>query len=488
MSISRQTSFAADVAQTSGSTKSASRGLSFFHSGPLPSTIKYLEDYDEKDFLLPDEELPDYRLTYHEQQLFKKQKYRIKKAGQVVVESTKSGKQVENLFQSSILSQHAEKNERLYRNGMSTNTLGRVSKIKEANLRIKDECKAELNFIKSVVGKDQSKLLSVSKMTPSDYGDESTLDYPKLGSLEEAIEDLRLEALEGYYKSHGAQAAVKWSCEDRRMLRNWFKALDYDSSGEVSVPELQDPLLSAGVLKTRDQVFRVLLNADKNDTMGLDFKEFLDALHGNSLANVNQLMQLQSMGSDSSGQMMDTMITAERRKKLINSIVDQNEKRQYHFDKSFNTMLQTPSGAPGYKAASRKLKKVENQHEYERLLHNKYVESLQVVVESKKAMQLAEDDRRISLRRTLRSNQSSDLSTLIPGKNNNGSSGVANGTGSALPPKDGTTGSIENTFNPYYCFNGKVSKWNKHLSKNNNPEVVHKGLSSESRGDFFGGY
>ena len=38
-------------------------------------------------------------------------------------------------------------------------------------------------------------------------------------------------------------------------------------------------MLSAGIFKTREQIFRVMLNADKNETMGLDFEEFLNALY-----------------------------------------------------------------------------------------------------------------------------------------------------------------------------------------------------------------
>jgi hypothetical protein len=64
--------------------------------------------------------------------------------------------------------------------------------------------------------------------------------------------------------------------------------LDFDGSGEVNVDELQDPLLSTGILKTRhvafchmistitsqcnaihrEQVIRVVSNSDKNGTMG----------------------------------------------------------------------------------------------------------------------------------------------------------------------------------------------------------------------------
>jgi hypothetical protein len=46
-------------------------------------------------------------------------------------------------------------------------------------------------------------------------------------------------------------------------------------------------------MKTREQVIRVLTNVDKNKTMGIDFEEFLLALHGNKLADPKKLKHLQ---------------------------------------------------------------------------------------------------------------------------------------------------------------------------------------------------
>ena len=39
-------------------------------------------------------------------------------------------------------------------------------------------------------------------------------------------------------------------------------------------------MLSLGILKTREQVIRLLSNIDKNQTNGIDFHEFLQALQG----------------------------------------------------------------------------------------------------------------------------------------------------------------------------------------------------------------
>jgi hypothetical protein len=68
-----------------------------------------------------------------------------------------------------------------------------------------------------------------------------------------------------------------------------------------------------------------MLNADKNETMGLDFEEFLNALYNskNDLIDVRKLKKLQEMGADRHGFDMETLITQERRAKLFNSTVNQ---------------------------------------------------------------------------------------------------------------------------------------------------------------------
>ncbi|KAJ1415200.1 hypothetical protein B484DRAFT_334972, partial [Ochromonadaceae sp. CCMP2298] len=111
------------------------------------------------------------------------------------------------------------------------------------------------------------------------------------------MEDLRQETTEQWCALRGKQMMEKHTNKDKRMLRKWFQQLDYDGSGEVNVEELQDPMLSSGILKTREQVVRVLANVDRNNTMGIDFEEFLVALSANKLADQSKLKKLQEMSA-----------------------------------------------------------------------------------------------------------------------------------------------------------------------------------------------
>lgn len=300
----------------------------------VKGTATIREDFDPKEFALPLEEFSDGRLSHYEVTLQKKQQKRIDMA--------RLRLRHENIVGNNLNKEYKEMNERIYRDGTSKilnvgksiNLGSEPSLVGTRMKRLQGEARSELDFVRSIVGYDHLALKDLSKKTLKDFEDESTLDFPRLNTIEEKMEDLRQEGYEHFHHKRGRKMAARFPNKDKRMLRKWFQELDFDGSGEVSVMELQDPMLSAGIFKTREQIFRVMLNADKNDTMGLDFEEFLNALYNskNELIDTRKLKQLQDMGNDRNGIQMETLITAERRKKILNSIVNQMEKRTEDFE------------------------------------------------------------------------------------------------------------------------------------------------------------
>eukprot|EP01031_Cornospumella_fuschlensis_P043543 gene43543-53236_t len=86
--------------------------------------------------------------------------------------------------------------------------------------------------------KDQIKVLEeiINGEYDGDDADEvagiSSVDHPKLNSVEEKKEDIRQEEIERWCKKHGVRPKQKYSNLEKRLLRKWFQALDYDGSGE----------------------------------------------------------------------------------------------------------------------------------------------------------------------------------------------------------------------------------------------------------------
>lgn len=112
--------------------------------------------------------------------------------------------------------------------------------------RAVQEGKEELKALKRLIGKDE---------TPKFISDESsTLDHPALDSIEENLEDVRQEQIEKWCQKHGTKMSQPFTNKEKRSLRKWFKDMNVDGDQEISVDELQDPMISSGILKTRPQV------------------------------------------------------------------------------------------------------------------------------------------------------------------------------------------------------------------------------------------
>lgn len=301
------------------------------------------EDYYSYEFDLPVEEFNDGRLSHYQLTQIAKAQRSINGAKVALRAETVVGKDLDQASESMSKRVDEDSMSKMLSFGKSINLGAKRSLIGARMHNVKGEARKELDFVKSVVGKDHGKLQELSRKTVEDFEEESTIEFPKLHTVEEKLEDLRQEGYETWWRRRGREIAARFSNKDKRMLRKWFQELDYDGSGEVSVVELQDPMLSAGIFKTREQIFRVMLNADKNDTMGLDFEEFLNALYNskNKLIDTTKLRKLQAMGNDPNGIQMETLITGERRKKIINSILNQMEKREKEFHASHDKYIRS---------------------------------------------------------------------------------------------------------------------------------------------------
>lgn len=286
----------------------------------------------------------------------------------------------------------------------STSPMGaKLSVTASRKLRLKLECEAELTTLKQIVTRKPGEIADkVKEMKEqieeesrngiADEHRESSIDHPALDSVHEKMEDLRQEECEKWCILHGKAINEKYTNLEKRMLRKWFKELDYDGSGEVSVEELQDPMLSSGILKTREQVVRVLANVDRNGTMGIDFEEFLVALGANKLADKQKLKKLQEMSAHPHFS-VDTLITEERRKKLLKSILKQSQNRQAEIDALYRKYDKPKLTRKEREGWVRELELVEDRQARSVALHVKYLQALDGVLEDKKefyAMQRAD--------------------------------------------------------------------------------------------------
>lgn len=112
-------------------------------------------------------------------------------------------------------------------------------------------------------------------------------------------------------------ATPAFKVEDKRRLKIFFNKIDDDGSGEVSISELLDPMVSSGMFKSSQDVIRLLSRLDRNGSGGIDFKEFLTAVTSQNFGDKSKLKIMVECTSDPLDFDMDTMLCAERRKRLL---------------------------------------------------------------------------------------------------------------------------------------------------------------------------
>lgn len=82
-----------------------------------------------------------------------------------------------------------------------------------------------------------------------------------------------------WLSKHGRKSQLKEFREKTVLMRRWFESLDTDGSGEVGLNELEDPLVSVGLARSRDDVQKLIDQVDKDGTGEVTFSEFLHLMY-----------------------------------------------------------------------------------------------------------------------------------------------------------------------------------------------------------------
>ena len=64
-----------------------------------------------------------------------------------------------------------------------------------------------------------------------------------------------------------------FTMSQRRELKKWFMSLDKDGSGEITIDELEGPLLATGLARSSDEVKNIFNSVDKDGSGEIGFKE-----------------------------------------------------------------------------------------------------------------------------------------------------------------------------------------------------------------------
>ncbi|KAF1329170.1 hypothetical protein FI667_g6134, partial [Globisporangium splendens] len=78
---------------------------------------------------------------------------------------------------------------------------------------------------------------------------------------------------------HGKNSQLKEFREKMTLMRRWFESLDADGSGEVGLNKLEDPLVSVGLARSREDVQKLIDDVDKEGKGEVTFDEFLNLMY-----------------------------------------------------------------------------------------------------------------------------------------------------------------------------------------------------------------
>lgn len=220
-------------------------------------------------------------------------------------------------------------------------------------------------------------------------GAPNIIEGAKIGSLEQVRDDLRQDDMESWCKRRGKSNSKKMTMEDKRVLRKWFLKMDADGSGEVSIEELQDPLLSAGVLKSTAEIKNMLNDVEHTEDGEVSFENFLKAVNSSKNCKKDKMKNLQKMSADSMFS-MDTLLSQERRRALLKGIIDDATTRQKEVEIALQGIADV-DGSPVEKKSkgSRKIKgprdldSMYREHEDQVNTHNDFVSALESVMSDK---------------------------------------------------------------------------------------------------------
>ena len=117
---------------------------------------------------------------------------------------------------------------------------------------------------------------------------------------------------------------VEGALARRKELYAWFKILDDDDSGEISIAELEGPLVSLGFARSREEVEQLIATVDDDGTGEIGFDEFLQMLESGGADNpIIKLYDNLTGNLDPSHTLStSTLIAKYRRKVLYGGLVD----------------------------------------------------------------------------------------------------------------------------------------------------------------------
>jgi hypothetical protein len=165
---------------------------------------------------------------------------------------------------------------------------------------------------------------------------------------------------------------------ETRTLRKWFMQMDADGSGEVSVDELLEPLLSCGVVRSKAEIRQIFIDAGLDSSGEVGFNDLMKAL--NKITDIhkkNKIVGLQEMCNDDFME-TDTLLSSERRRLLLKSTIEDTTRRNEAVERVLASSDRVDSNE--LQAIMKTFARLANEQELSMREHMDFIQTLQVAL------------------------------------------------------------------------------------------------------------
>ena len=148
--------------------------------------------------------------------------------------------------------------------------------------------------------------------------------------LPESIQEILKMNTLNWLKARGKGKKMATEMDRVRMLRDWFEALDADGSGDISVDELEEPLISIGLVSSKQDLEEMINKYDSSGDGEIDFQEFVKMVMTKEEGGQSNAM-LKLFEAFSEGKLGDpllpfsTLVHMYSREKLFSAVMAENE-------------------------------------------------------------------------------------------------------------------------------------------------------------------
>mmetsp|Transcript_26577 Transcript_26577/g.39484 ORF Transcript_26577/g.39484 Transcript_26577/m.39484 type:complete len:573 (+) Transcript_26577:216-1934(+) len=137
-------------------------------------------------------------------------------------------------------------------------------------------------------------------------------------------DDILHEHWESWAQKHRYKLGSRFSLQEVRELREWFVSLDKDGGGTVGIEELLEPLLSAGIFRSREDVEALIKRVDGDNSGDINLEEFLCMFENKSICDADGVELLKRLTRPPEGGFSTRMVLSEeRRRRMMRGVVDE---------------------------------------------------------------------------------------------------------------------------------------------------------------------